>query len=170
MSKVIVRETIESDAKELIEYLNEVGGESDYLSFGANEFPLDIKAKEQFIKSLEPTNNVYLLAIVDDKIAGTLCSNIYDNPRFKHNANFDISVKQKYQGQGIGYQLLDKFINTMKQNDQIDNITFEVRADNKSAISLYEKLGFKQTGILPNNFKLNNVSYDVLIYSMDVRK
>lgn len=170
MSKVIVREALQSDAKELIEYLNLVGGESDYLSFGANEFPLDIKANEQFIKSLETTSNVYLLAIVDNQIAGTLCSNIYDNLRFKHNANFDISVKQKYQGRGIGHQLLQMFINAMKQNNQIDNITFEVRADNKGAISLYEKLGFKQTGTLPNNFKLNNISYDVLIYSMGVRQ
>lgn len=35
----------------------------------------------------------------------------------------------------------------------------EVAADNKNAIALYEKLGFKQYGCFPDNMKYSNGKY-----------
>lgn len=35
---VIIRRGVKSDAKSLIEYLHILGGESDFLTFGAGEF------------------------------------------------------------------------------------------------------------------------------------
>lgn len=57
-------------------------------------------------------------------------------------ANFN--VLDKYQHQGIGTKLLEYLIN--KYTGKVNNITLEVRCDNK-AINLYQKWGFKKTAI-----------------------
>ena len=56
----------------------------------------------------------------------------------------NIYVLQEYRSQGIGSKLLDYLVKKCKT---CENITLEVRKDNKSAISLYKKFGFKEVAI-----------------------
>ena len=62
-----------------------------------------------------------------------------------------IAVKEKYRGQGIGTKLLSFFEETVfTDNAKV----FLVVADfNPDAKRLYQKLGYKQVGILPNLYK-----------------
>ncbi len=168
MSKYIIREASIADAKELIEYLNLVGGQSDYLTFGPSEFDLSVEQKEAFIKSVQNSNNQYLIAISNEKIVGSICGSIFDNSRFKHNINFDVTVLKDYQGLGIGKALVKQFIDKVKINPGINNIVIEVRADNCNAIKLYEKLGFTKVGEIPNNFKSNDMLFNLCIYHLSV--
>ena len=62
-------------------------------------------------------------------------------------ANFN--VLEEYQHKGIGSRLLEYLIN--KYSDKVNNITLEVRCDNK-AINLYEKYGFIKKAIRKNYY------------------
>ena len=42
MENLIIREAIQEDAEKMLCYLNQIGGESDNLLFGYNEFRLDV--------------------------------------------------------------------------------------------------------------------------------
>ena len=53
----------------------------------------------------------------------------------------NIYVKEEYRHQKIASNLLDMMFSTMK--DTVKLMTLEVRKDNKSAISLYQKFGFE---------------------------
>ena len=45
----IIREAVPDDAENMISYLNQVGGESDYLLYGENEFNVPIEGlSEQY--------------------------------------------------------------------------------------------------------------------------
>ncbi|MFT4310032.1 MAG: GNAT family N-acetyltransferase [Candidatus Woesearchaeota archaeon] len=55
----------------------------------------------------------------------------------------NIEVHQEFQGKGIGYTLMDSFIQSCKKQG-VSTLSLRVECDNKHAISLYKKCGFTQ--------------------------
>ena len=79
----------------------------------------------------------YIVYYDDERILGYINYYLmYDRAEI---ANFN--VLEEYQHKGIGTKLLDFVIN--KLNGKVENITLEVRKDNK-AINLYKKMGFTE--------------------------
>jgi glutathione synthase/RimK-type ligase-like ATP-grasp enzyme/ribosomal protein S18 acetylase RimI-like enzyme len=65
---------------------------------------------------------------------------------------FSLAVFPEYQGQGIGKQLLEHSVSFARAKN-INRVSLEVRKSDKRLIELYEKTGFKITGVLPNYYK-----------------
>lgn len=64
----------------------------------------------------------------------------------------NVFVKEEYRNKGIGNSLLKKLIDiAIKENKK--NITLEVSVENKVAIKLYEKNGFKKVAIRKGYYK-----------------
>lgn len=59
---------------------------------------------------------------------------------------YRIAVLPQMRNQGLGQEVLKNFIN-LCENNQCEIIILEVRENNKSAISLYEKLHFNIVGV-----------------------
>ena len=60
-----------SDAAKLLEYLKQVGGETDNLTFGLEGMPFSVEAEAEFISGMENSiDNIMLLAKCDEKIVG----------------------------------------------------------------------------------------------------
>lgn len=57
----------------------------------------------------------------------------------------NIAVKQEYRNRGIGSSLIN-FLKSKMQEEKAEFITLEVRESNETAITLYEKSGFKTVG------------------------
>ena len=152
-----------SDAAMLLEYLKQVGGETDNLTFGSEGMPFSVEAEAEFISSMENSiDNIMLLAKCDDKIIG--CASLSRLPRrMKHRGDFAISVAKEYWNKGIGSQLLNNIIAFAKEN-KFEIIDLQVRSDNKSAIYLYEKYGFKKIGEHPAFFKISaeNIKFEYM--------
>ena len=92
---LILRKSTVCDAKEVLEYLNCVGGESDYLLFGKDEFLLDIEEEQAYLKRINKDNDsIMLLGIIDGEIISV--SQVYkvDGIRTEHNCEIGISVKK----------------------------------------------------------------------------
>jgi ribosomal-protein-alanine N-acetyltransferase len=60
----------------------------------------------------------------------------------------NVAVKPEYRGRGIGEAMLK----TMIAYTDLESYTLEVRVSNKSAISLYKRLGFTAAGIRPGYY------------------
>ena len=158
-----IKKAAPSDATMLLEYLKQVGGESDNLTFGSEGMPFSVEAEAEFISSMENSiDNIMLLAKCDDKIIG--CASLNRLPRrMKHRGDFAISVAKDYWNNGIGSQLLSNIIAFAKGNN-FEIIDLQVRSDNKSAIHLYEKYGFKKIGEHPAFFKISdeNIKFEYM--------
>ena len=150
-----IEKAMPSDAAMLLEYLKQVGGETDNLTFGPEGMPFSVEAEAEFISSMENSqDDIMLLAKSGDKIVG--CASLNRLPRrMKHRGDFAISVAKEYWNKEIGSQLLNKIIVFAKENN-FEIIDLQVRSDNKSAIHLYEKYGFKKIGEHPAFFKMND--------------
>ncbi len=158
-----IEKAIPSDAAMLLEYLKQVGGETDNLTFGPEGMPFSVEAEAEFISSMENSiDNIMLLAKSDDKIVG--CASLNRLPRrMKHRGDFAISVAKDYWNKGIGSQLLNNIIAFAKENN-FEIIDLQVRSDNENAIHLYEKYGFKKIGKHPAFFKIGdeNISFNIM--------
>ena len=161
--EVILREALKSDAKNLINFYNLVGGETDFLSFGKNEFNATVNFEENYLENLRnESNSILILAFVDDKIIGAASINSTQKARLKHVGTLGIVVKKEYCGMGLGRILIDNLIEWAKSNGITKKITLITRCDNSLAIELYKKMGFETEGILRNDNYCNGKFYDSL--------
>ncbi len=78
---------------------------------------------------------------------------------------FNIAVSPAAQGKGFGLQLLQHFIAQAQQLDALD-CWLEVRQSNTSAIKLYEKCGFIQTGLRPNYYPTATGREDAILMAL----
>lgn len=84
----------------------------------------------------------YFIALVDGKRAGYVGSWL----TLPNAEILNLFVSEDFRGHGIGSSLMDEVIKVCNDNE-IENLTLEVRYNNKYAIKLYEELGFKQATI-----------------------
>lgn len=165
--KVVIRKSNKSDAKALVEYLNVIGGESDYLTFGLGEFDLSVEQEENFIENISKKENALsILAEVNGKVVGNLNYSGGLRSRTAHVGEFGISVLKEYWGNGIGEELLKYLINWSKDSGIIRKINLKVRPDNERGINLYKKLGFSEEGILKRDLYMNGEFYDSLLMGL----
>lgn len=167
--KVIIRKAVKSDAKALIEYLNIIGGESDFLTFGIGQFGRSIEHEEEFIEDvLSKGNSLFIIAEINGKIVGNL--NFSGGPRERnaHVGEFGVSVLKEYWGNGIGEELIRYLINWSKNSGIIRKLNLRVRNDNARGICLYKKLGFLEEGSLKRDFLINNEFYDSLLMGLQI--
>ncbi|AXY59288.1 ribosomal protein S18-alanine N-acetyltransferase [Acinetobacter sp. WCHAc010052] len=61
-----------------------------------------------------------------------------------------MAIDPDFQGQGLGYELLDQSVQMLKNNPV--QIFLEVRESNKAAIALYEKAHFHQIDLRKNYY------------------
>ncbi|WML34154.1 GNAT family protein [Clostridium sp. OS1-26] len=161
--KVIIRKANQSDSKALIKYLNIIGGESDFLTFGLGEFGITVEQEEEFIKNtLKKDNSLFIIAEVNGKVIGNL--NFSGGPRQRnaHVGEFGVSVLKEYWGNSIGEELIRYLVNWSKNSGIIRKINLRVRTDNKAGINLYKKIGFLEEGVLKRDYLINGEFYDSL--------
>lgn len=165
--KVIIRKADKQDAKKLVEYLNIIGGESDYLTFGAGEFGKSVEQEESYIENvLKEENAVSLIAEFNGKIVGNLNFSGGPRQRTAHVGEFGVSVLKEYWGNRIGEELIKYLIDWSKTSLIIRKINLRVRTDNTRGIKLYKRLGFLEEGIIKRDFLINGEFYDSLVMGL----
>lgn len=159
----IIREAVSDDAEKMILYLNQVGGESDHLLHGENEFHVPVEGvKRKLAMSKESENSIILIALEDEQIIARAELEGYYAARIRHRAKFSISVKKEYWNRGIGTEMINRIIEQAKKM-KIRVIELEVISDNERGIHLYHKMGFVDIGIYKDYFNVNGLHKDAVL-------
>jgi ribosomal-protein-alanine N-acetyltransferase len=138
MSKYIIRAMLESDLSQVvaIEQLVE-------------NYPW---SERQFYESLEAGQRCTVM-IDDAKVVGfCILQPVLDEANL-----LLMAIDPKYQGQGRGFGLLEESIELLGEGCVM--IFLEVRSSNRSAMSLYEKVGFHQMGIRKNYYPADRARF-----------
>lgn len=159
----ILRNATKEDAQAMIDYLNKIGGESDFLTFGENEFKMSVEAEAEYIeKTKGMENSEMIVATVNNRIVGVASINSLQKERMKHNGTLGISLRKEYWGSGIGSAAMDYLIEWAKSNGVTKKISLLVREDNERGINLYEKFGFEREGLLKKDIYVKGVYHNTI--------
>ena len=160
---IVIERAAAADAEAILEYLCQIGGETDNLTFGKEGLPITPESEEEYIRKIENSgDDIMLIAKDGEKIVGNASLNRFPR-RMSHRGDFSISVLKEYWNKGIGSQLLREILNFAKMQS-FEVIDLQVRSDNLQAIHLYKKFGFIKTGTHPAFFKIDNeeISFDYM--------
>lgn len=164
---VIIEKMTASDAAEVLDFLRNVGGETDNLTFGAEGLPITVEAEAAFIEQLQESGNgIMLVAKADGKIVGN--ASLTRLPRrMCHRGELAVSVLRSHWNQGIGSRLLRELLAFAREKD-FSKIDLQVRSDNQPAIHLYEKFGFQKLCTYPGFFQIDGelIDFDYMFLSL----
>ena len=158
------------DAEQIINFLNKVGGETDFLTFGLNEFPFSVTAEQEIITEILSRNTgLMLVAKINNEIVSQLFLQGSDKPRLAHVADVGISVCKKYWGHSIGRYMMLAAMEWAKNNGFI-KLQLWVRVDNERAVQLYKSLGFVVEGTITQAIKIGKTYFDNYIMGLPLSK
>ncbi|RQS58593.1 GNAT family N-acetyltransferase [Burkholderia sp. Bp8963] len=110
-----------------------------------------------------------LVAELDGEVVGHLGLSPEQNPRRRHVAGFGMIVNASHHGRGIGNRLLAAAIDLAENWLNVTRIELSVYADNRAAIALYEKHGFRIEGESPD-FALRDGEYATTCHMARLRR
>lgn len=106
------------------------------------DYPRDSKVNEDFLKSVNDREKVYLLLEDGKSLKGYLVGNIIKTIWKQYGYIEDIFVLPSEQKKGFGKKLFKEFENILKKEKIVD-VRLSVNLINKNAIKFYKGLGFK---------------------------
>ncbi|WP_073997940.1 GNAT family N-acetyltransferase [Anaerococcus urinomassiliensis] len=169
MRNLIIREAIGYDAENILEYCKIVGGETDYMTYGSEGLSLSVEEERKILENTTISDrSIFLVAELDKEIIGIGNISTNKSERMKHKGMLGIIVKKKYRNKGVGSLLMKSLINFAKDIN-LEIIELKVINCNKRAINLYDKFGFKKTGVLPADMKIDGMYYDTDYMILDLR-
>lgn len=169
MNDLTIRKVTKEDAADFVEYMSKIGGQSDFLTFGDGELTITLESEEAMIEEcLKSDNTLFIAAVIDNKIVGSLNFHAGSRPRICHTGEFGITVIKEYWGKGIGTELLKYMIEWAKASKTVTKINLRVRSDNEKAFHLYSKFGFKIEGLITRDFFINGVYYDSIAMGLEI--
>lgn len=159
---LIIRAAEVQDAQAILNYVEAISGESNFLTFGPGEFEHSIEDEESTVANFRDKDNLlFILGTIDEKIVALLNFTAGKRPRVQHRGEFAMSVSKAYWGRGIGSLMLDALIEWAQASQIVRKIDLMVRTDNKAAIRLYESKGFVYEGTMRKEFFVDGRYYDL---------
>ena len=143
-----------SDGQALLDVFNLTHEQTDFLLTYPEEHRYTAQQEADFLQEkTDSADEIELLAELDGKIVGCAGINcVGRKEKIRHRAAFGISVDQAYWGLGIGRALTEACIECAN-NAGYTQLELEVVAENKSALALYESVGFVEYGRNPKGFR-----------------
>lgn len=168
-NKYTIRKAEPSDAESIIKLMNEVAGETDYLSFekGAIKIPVEVEAK--YIQNvLDKDNCLILVCETKNQIVAMLDFSASFKKRMRHCGEFGIMVKKNYWRKGISKKLIEELFYWSKETKIIHKINLKVREDNLPATKLYENMGFVKEGQVSREYLIDGIFHGAILMGKEI--
>jgi RimJ/RimL family protein N-acetyltransferase len=164
---VELRQPSEGDEARLMTYALELGAEDTFVLLNPAvpvTWTEEVEYLASTLRKLRANWQVHYLMMVGEKIVGS-CQITVQGRRKMHIGGFGISLLKEYRRDGLGEQLARLVIEEAKLKLGVRMITLEMFSANNIARGLYQKLGFKEYGSLPQGLKYKEAYNDaVLMY------
>jgi RimJ/RimL family protein N-acetyltransferase len=160
-----------TDLNALYKYAKTIEAEDTYITLNPKE-PITLEEEKSFLKhtidQINKKTKLHFLVLDGDQIIGA--SHIEKNGRRStHIGTFGIALLKEYRSQGIGKKLMEYIISEAQTTLKVSKITLNCLANNKVAIKLYKKLGFKKYGRLPQGHQFHQKFVDTIYFYKDLK-
>ena len=148
----------EEDIQGMLDYLYRSAGETEFIIRYPEECGIYTPEMEKalFDRVNNADNEAMLVCLVDGKVAGNCQIAWKKSLKTRHRAAVAIALLKEYWGQGIGTRMFEEMIRIAEENENILQMELEFIEGNRRARALYEKMGFRITGVRPNAIRLKD--------------
>ncbi len=171
--KILIRKLSAKDlgnAKKFQDFVNSLVKEEAKILMNKKK---TLKEEEKWLKeclgNIKKKKEVRLLAEHCGNIIGLTDIDL-DRWRKNHIGNFGISIKQRYRGIGLGKYLMGEILKLAKKElkPKPKIIRLSVYSNNKPAISLYKKYGFKIVARIPKQLQYKGKLVNEIVMLLDL--
>ena len=156
--KALIRSPRDEDIPGMLDYLYVSAGETEFILRYPEECT---KYTPEGEKALFDTVNAsdheaMLVCLVDGKVTGN-CQIVWKTGiKTRHRAAVAIALLKEYWSQGIGTRMFREMIRIAEEQEHILQMELDFVEGNTRARALYEKMGFRITGVRPNAIRLKD--------------
>ncbi len=154
----VIRSPRDEDIQGMLEYLYISACETDFILRYPEECNKYTAENEKilFDRINNADNEVMLVCIVEGKVAGNCHISWEKKIKTRHRASVAIALLSEYWNQGIGTRMFQELIRIAEENKNLIQIELDFVEGNNRARALYEKMGFRITGVKPNAVRLKD--------------
>jgi len=154
----VIRCAKSSDAKGLVDYIKTAVTETDFLMTSPSEsdkFSVDKEVKwiEDMNQSL---HELMLVCVVEDKVVGNCQVSFGSALKNHHRGTIGIGLLKEYWNLGIGTKMFETMIRAAEMRGNVLQLELDFIEGNTRARALYEKMGFRITGVKPDAIQLED--------------
>ena len=156
--KALLRSPKDEDIRGVLDYLCVSAGETEFILRYPEECGKYTYEGEKalFDRINASDNEAMLVCIVDGKVAGNCQIAWKTGIKTRHRASVAIALLKEFWNQGIGTRMFEEMIRIAEANENLIQMELEFVEGNTRARALYEKMGFRITGINPNAIRLRD--------------
>lgn len=156
--EALLRSPKEEDVESTLEYLVVSAGETDFILRYPEECGKYTPEGEKklFEQKNESPNEAMIMCVVDGKVVGNCEISFFKGMKTKHRASIGIALISEFWNQGIGTKMFEEMIRLAENREDVLQIELEFVEGNARARHLYEKMGFRITGVRPNAIRLKD--------------
>jgi putative acetyltransferase len=158
--KIVIRPPKMSDLEDLLSMVNSLVKEKAMISI---QKKLTVKEEETYLKSIIGSkNSIDLVLTIDGKVVGI--AGAYKRGGIQnHVGEIGILIGKDARGLGLGEKLFREVIEKGIKKFKFRIFSLNVFAENKIAIGLYKKVGFKKIGLLKEGVSYYGTYIDSII-------
>ena len=154
----VLRSPREEDIPGMLDYLRASAGETEFIIRYPEECDkYTAEAEKELFDRLNASDcDAMIVCLVEGKVAGN-CHVMWSKTfKTRHRASIGIALRKEYWNQGIGTRMFREMIRIAEANENILQMELDFIEGNTRARALYEKMGFRITGIRPNAIRLKD--------------
>ena len=157
----LLRSPCEGDAEEMLQFIIKASGETDFLMKYPEEYAVfTLEQEKDFLNEAYQNENAMMIAcVVDGRIAGNCQISFRTGKKDCHRASVAIALLQEFWGLGIGTRMFEEMFRIAGERGDVRQIELDFIEGNTRARSLYEKMGFRITGVKPDAIRMKDGTF-----------
>ena len=150
--QAILRSPGEKDAADMLAFFTRAAGETDFLLSSPEELKdYTLEREQAFLQDMAAAPERTMIACyVEDRLAGNCQLARLNGLKQRHRAGVAIALLKDYWGLGIGTRMFEELIALARSLGGVRQLELDFIEGNSRARALYEKMGFRITGVKPD--------------------
>lgn len=154
----VIRSPREEDIPGMLEYLYLSAGETEFVLRYPEECGKYTQEAEKvlFDRVNGSENEAMPVCLVEGRLVGVCNVGWSTGIKTRHRASVAIAILRDYWNLGIGTRMMGELIRIAEENEHILQMELDFVEGNARARALYEKMGFRITGVKPDAIRLKD--------------
>lgn len=150
--QAILRSPGEEDAEAMLAFFTRACGETDFLLLSPEELKdYTLEREQTLLRDMAAAPERTMIACyVEGKLAGNCQIVRLHGLKQRHRAGVAIALLREYWGLGIGTRMFEELIALARSLGGVRQLELDFIEGNSRARALYEKMGFRITGVKPD--------------------